>query len=293
MAGRGGPREAVVNVLDPLRSILTLSAARPDLAERVIGRGADAILVDLEGAAAPDLHHAAQEALPDLVRALRSADAVVLVRLTAGVEAQNELRRFADLPVHAFLLPNAEDPGEVQTLAAIIRSGRTPSDAGIVPLIDSARGIFAAADIAGADMRVLALGFDGEALAAELMIDPAPIGLAQPGQAVVLAARAAGRAAFGIPAAVSGRASPDLFRAACIHARSLGFAGAFCTQVQQATVANTVFRPSEDDLAWAEAVLEDLGGGRSTGATPRGRDGRLIDRTVIDRARLLTSRGRA
>lgn len=282
-----------MNALDPLRSILTISGTRPDAAEKALGRGVDAILVDLEGEASPDHHAAALAALPDLVRILRTAEVAVLVKLTAGSEAQNELRRFGDLPVQGFVLPRAEDPVPIQTLAAIIRSGRTPSDAGIVPMIETARGIFAAADIAAADMRVMALGFDGEALADELMIEPQPTGLSQPGQAVVLAARASGRGAFGIPAAISGRGGPELFRTGCIHARGLGFSGAFCTDLSQVAVANSIFRSSEDELVWADGVLQEIGAGRNTGATPRSRDGRAIDRTAIDRARLLSARARS
>lgn len=280
-----------MNAIEPLRSVVAVSAARPDLVEKVAGRGADAVLLDLEGEATSDLHRAAIAALPDVVQTLKSREAVVLVRLTPGPEATNELRMFADLPVDAWVLPRAEDPQAIQSLAAIVRSARRPSDAGMVPLIQTARGVVAAATLAGCDMRVMALAFDGDALAEDLGISPEPAGLAMPGQQVVLAARAAGRSALGLPGAVRGGDDGERFRALCIHGRALGFKGVLCASTAQAGVANKVFRSSDDEIAWAEGIDEQLAA-RVSGHSPRDRDGRLIDRGVVDRARLVSLRAR-
>ncbi len=292
---RGGRRPPclgslpTVNLLDPLRTVIAVSAARLDLVEKARGR-ADAILLDLEGGAA-DAHRAALEALPDLVHGLRQADQTVLVRLTPGIEATNELRQFADLPVQAFVLPRAEDAQAIQSLASIIRAARGQSEAGIVPLIQTARGVVRAADLGACDMRVMALAFDADAVADDLMIDPEPLGLTGPGQQVVLGARAAGRMAMGITGTVARFENAERFRASCIHARAIGFSGVICSHLTQVPIANGVFRSSESEIAWADAVNESLSL-RTSGSVPRDRDGRVIDRALIDRARLFTLRSR-
>ncbi len=278
-----------MNHLDPLRTVIAVSAARLDLVEKARGR-ADAILLDLEGGSA-DAHRAAQEALPDLVHGLRQSDLTVLVKLTPGIEATNELRQFANLPVQAFVLPKAEDAQTVQSLAAIIRAARGQSDAGIVPLIQTARGVVRAADIGACDMRVMALAFDADAVADDLMIAPEPIGLAVPGQQVVLGARAAGRMAIGITGTVAAGDNPERFRASCIHARSLGFSAVICAHLSQVPIATAVFRSNEAEIAWADGVNESLSL-RTSGSVPRDRDGRIIDRVLMDRARLFTTRAR-
>lgn len=279
-----------MNALDPLRTVISVPAARLDLVEKVRGR-ADAILLDLEGGGPADMHRAALEALPDLAASLRLSDLTVLVKLTPGVEATNEIRQFADLPVNAFVLPRAEDAQAVQAIAAIIRAARGQSEAGVVPLIQTARGVVRAADLAACDMRVMALAFDGDGLADELMIGTEPTGLAMPGQQVVLGARAAGRMAFGIPGASAVFEGAERFRAACLHARALGFSGVFCSHLQQVPIANMVFRSSETEIAWADNINENLAL-RTSGTVPRDRDGRLIDRALIERARLYTLRAR-
>lgn len=272
-----------MNALDPLRSVISVSAARPDLVEKIRGKGADAILLDLEGGSSGELHRAALETLPDLVAMLRDDDAVILVRLTPGLEATNEVRMFAGLPVGAFVLPRAEDPQVVQSLAAIVRAGRQQTDAGIVPLIQTAKGVTQAAALGACDMRVMALAFDGDALAADLMIPPEPIGLQMPGQTVVLGARAAGRSAFGLPGPVERHSGADGFRIACIHGRSLGFSGVFCAHLPQVPIANTVFRASEDEVAWADGIQEILDQRVAGAAPPRPRG--TADRPGGDRSR--------
>jgi len=281
-----------VNAIEPLRSVVAVSAARPDLVEKVMGRGADAILLDLEGEATSDLHRAAVAALPDVVQMLKGRETVVLVRLTPGLEATNELRMFTDLAIDAWVLPRAEDPQQIQTLASIVRAARRPSDAGLVPLIQTARGVVAAATLGGCDMRVMALAFDGDAFAEDLGIAPEPVGLAMPGQQVVLGARAAGRCVLGLPGAVRGGDASERFRSLCIHGRALGFTGVLCSALAQAPVANKVFRSSEDEIAWADGIDEQLAA-RVSGHSPRDRDGRLIDRSVVDRARLVSLRARS
>lgn len=279
-----------MNLFERLRSFILVPADRPDLAGKAAARGADAVVVDLEESVPPEAKAAAREAVPDLVALLREASLPVVLRLNLGAEGQMEARRFADLAIAAFALPRAETVGQIQEVAAIIRSARGSSDLGVVPVIETARGIVAAPALAAADTRVLALAFAADNLAAEMMIEPGPPGLSHPGQQVVIAARAAGRPAIGVPGPVVDFGGPEAFRRTCVEARALGFSGAVCLHPGQVTVANAAFMPSEPMVIWAEGVIEDAG--LHGGGLRRGRDGRLIDRAAIERAKLVLARTR-
>ena len=78
----------------------------------------------------------------------------------------------------------------------------------------------------------------------------------------------------------------------CKRAASLGFAGKMAIHPSQVEVANEVFAPSPQQLAWAREVLEAMAaaGEQGRGAV-KTKDGKMIDlvhiriaRKVIERA---------
>ena len=71
------------------------------------------------------------------------------------------------------------------------------------------------------------------------------------------------------------------------RARRLGFGGKMCIHPKQVEAVNRGFRPSQDEVAWAERVL------RAAETTSSGAikvDGELIDRPVIERAKAVLER---
>ena len=76
---------------------------------------------------------------------------------------------------------------------------------------------------------------------------------------------------------------PELLGRHAARSRSFGFGGKLCIHPNQIPITNDAFRPSDDEVAWARAVLDELSS-RPQDAVFAHR-GELVDRPVIQRAK--------
>ena len=75
----------------------------------------------------------------------------------------------------------------------------------------------------------------------------------------------------------------DQLRRHAARSRSFGFGGKLCIHPKQIPITNDAFRPSDEEVAWARAVLDELST-RPEDAVFAHR-GELVDRPVIQRAK--------
>ena len=68
-------------------------------------------------------------------------------------------------------------------------------------------------------------------------------------------------------------------------ARDLGFSGKSVIHPDQLDVVHDVFTPSEDEVAWAKAVVESFAASQAAGEAALALDGEFIDPAVVARAR--------
>lgn len=262
----------------PPRSFLFVPASRPDFIAKAAGRGADAIILDLEDAVSEAERPEAIRRLPACVAALRQQGARVLVRVRSLDEGgRGDLAVAAD--ADGIFLPKVNTSDDVAVAAADLPPRRE-----IVAMIESAAGLLAASEIAAV---ASGLAFGGEDFCADLMIEPSEEALSGPAQAVVIASRAHGRPAYGLPGSLAGFADLDGFGRLAGRAARLGFTGAMAIHPTQVPVLNAAFAPSPAQVDHARRVIataEKAGGGAVA------LDGKMIDRAVIARARKLLAR---
>lgn len=263
-------------------SLLFIPADRADFVAKAAGRGADAVILDLEDAVAPAAKAAARAALPAHLERLRRDGVAAWVRVNALADGGRE-----DIPAaraagaDRIMLPKCAAAATVADAARLAGPG-----AGLVPLLEDARAVLDAAAIARAP-QVAALAFGSEDMAASLGVEPSPPALTLPAQMVVLAAAAAGLPAYGLPGSIAGFRDLDAFTALARQAAGLGFAGALCIHPAQVTAVHAAFAPTPAQVAWAEAVL-DTAAALDSGAGAL--DGAMIDRPVIEQARRVAAR---
>ena len=70
---------------------------------------------------------------------------------------------------------------------------------------------------------------------------------------------------------------PDLFKRQASNARELGFVGKQLIHPSQIDVANDVFSPTKEELAWAERVVREYEMSREVGKGAIRMDGELVD----------------
>jgi len=267
-----------------MRSLLFVPGSRPERIAKALDAGADAVVVDLEDAVAPDAKDDARAAvLSELKAARRFAVRVNPLETEWGRDDADALAAHGCAPAFV-MLPKAESAGQIEVLAAALGD---QASGGIVPIIESALGLKNAWEICAAD-GVAAVLFGGGDMAADLGVamDWEPLFFAR--AQVVAACAAAGVPAIDVPwLDVKNEAG---LIAETERTKALGYQAKACIHPAQVQPVNAVFTPSEADIAQAErviAALEDAGGGAAL------LDGKLIEAPIIRRARRVLETARS
>jgi citrate lyase subunit beta/citryl-CoA lyase len=259
--------------MDP-RTYLFVPGNRPERFAKALSSGADAIVFDLEDAVVPAAKDAARDAIAQWSRQADDADrARIVVRINDAHSSAlaDDLRLLRDARIAAVMLPKAESAAQVQAVRA------TVPEVGVLALIESARGVAKAQDVAAADGVVrLVFGTLDYALDLDLDIADSPEGLSHAASVLAVASRVAGLAA-----PVAG-VTPQLddeqrLLADLAWSRHHGFGAKLCIHPRQVAPIHAAFVPSTEAIEWARRVLA----AESASPGVAQLDGRMIDRPVV------------
>lgn len=255
-------------------SYLFVPGNRPERFKKALTSGADAVILDLEDAVAPDAKHTAREAVASWLASSPSPALHVRINSAGTPWFEDDLQMCSDLGVHALLLPKAERPCDIADITARTR-GRTK----ILPIIESAQGMWHAIELARSG-QVERLVFGSIDFQHDLSISADEDELLYARSQLVLVSRVAGLSSpvDGVTVAIH---DADQLCADAVRARRLGFGAKLCIHPAQVEGINTCFRPNIKELAWAQRVIDaaDTANGAATAV-----DGQMVDRPVLARA---------
>ena len=202
---------------------------------------------------------------------------------TAWGEA--DLAAAATMPLDAVLLPKVERAGQVDDAVAALDRAGAPASLELWCMLETPRGILAAAEIAAANPRVTALVAGTSDLTKELHArhtrERGPVATAL--GLLLLAARAYGQAALdGVHLDI---ADHEGFAEACEQGKALGFDGKTLIHPSQIEIANRVFAPAASELAWARRVIAAHAEATARSAGVALVDGRLVENLHVEEAR--------
>lgn len=229
--------------LETVIAPLFVPADRPERFAKAAGSGADAVILDLEDAVAPEAKDAARAALR-----CDFTDLPVIVRINAAGSAafEADLAAVTALRPDAIMLPKAEDAGQIGSLAAGLPCP-------VIALVETAQGLSNARQIA-AVTGVERLAFGSVDFCADLGCAHQRGVLAPARFELVLASRLAGIAApvDGVTVRLDDldETSDD-----AAHARSVGMTGKLCIHPNQIAPVLRSFAPSKAEIEWAHRVL--------------------------------------
>ena len=256
---------------------------REDRIPKAFASGADVVVIDLEDAVAPGGKDAARRAA-EHAAAGSSTPCQVRVNAFGSPWAEADLAMVAGLPGHVGVrVPKCEQPADVVRVAEAV--GPRP----LHLLVESARGVEAAHELARAHEQVATIGLGEADLRADLGVTDER-GLLFARSRVVVAAAAAGLEPPSMSVFTDVR-DLDALRQSCIEGRRLGLVGRAAIHPVQLTVIEDVFVPSPAEIARAREVVEAAAAAAATG---RGAvalaDGRFVDEAVVRQARRLLAR---
>lgn len=273
------------------RSLLFMPADARRLIEKAGSRGADAIILDLEDAVAADSRPAARAGLAGMLALLAGQEATAVVRINADYRSQiRDLEACVQTGVAAILLPKAEHPERVRATSEMIaeleaENAIEPGTIGLIPMIESARALFAVEALAEADQRVIGLALGSEDLSLDLAGRPTRDVLTEPCRRIAWACRSSGRMGVGFPGSIANFSDLDGLAADMAAGRALGLGAALCIHPKQIKVANDAYGVSSEELDWARRVDTAFREAERQGKGVCSVDGTMIDRPVALRAR--------
>lgn len=274
-----------------VRSWLYVPGDGGERLDKASGRGADAVIADLEDAVAEAAKDQARAAVARWVRRGPPPGVQLWVRVNAGEAGLLDVDAVVAEGLTGVCVPKAAGSEELGRIDLRLAAGERAAGLAIgtikvVPLVETAQGLLAVHDLLHAP-RVGQVQIGEVDLAADLGLDVDDTGLQLlvARSTVVAASVAAG--ALPPPAAVSGEFR-DLrrFRADTEALRRLGFVGRACIHPDQVGVTHEVFTPSERQVASARDVVHRFDAAVAQGrAVATGDDGRMIDEAVVRAAR--------
>ncbi|MHB1938312.1 MAG: HpcH/HpaI aldolase/citrate lyase family protein [Acidobacteriaceae bacterium] len=268
-----------------MRSKLFVPGNRPELFLKALASEADAICLDLEDAVARDRKLDARKHVREFLSSNVKTDKKLMVRVNAvrSPDFADDLAAATCSRIAMLVLPKVEDPSEVvdaaSALLTIEKERNLQGPIKILATIESARGLRLAEAIGKADPRVVGLQLGLADLFEPLGINRGDkIATHQVRLQLRFAAGEAEIACF--DGAFPHFADAEGFTVEAVAARSLGFAGKSCIHPGQIAIANRVFSPTPEEIAFSLRIVEAARAGAGAFAL----DGRMIDEPYVRRA---------
>jgi citrate lyase beta subunit len=280
-----------------MRSKLFVPGSRPELFAKAMASEADGLSFDLEDAVDEAMKDEARRSLAQFLRTLRPGHGKTIIVRVNGLTTAHfaaDIEAIVGPNLDLVNLPKPESADDVRACAdaiAIAERNAGMPPIGILANIESPKAYRLAAEIAAASPRVAGLQVGWGDLIEPLEMDrynPAMI------ETLLLHIRiAAGEAGvWAYDGAYANIKDPDGYRREAESARRLGFLGKSAIHPTQVPIANSVFRPSDAEIAHSLKVVEAARDAASRGIGAFTVNGKMVDGPFVRRAEAILALAR-
>jgi citrate lyase subunit beta/citryl-CoA lyase len=256
-------------------NFLFVPGTRPERFMKALDSGASGVVLDLEDAVAEEDKESARNAIrtawPSF--SLEQKKRLVIRTNSPGTKFYSaDLILAQELQVTCLLIPKSESLDQINGAALAL------PNVAIIPMIETAIGLDQLKAIANSN-QVLRLALGNLDLQADLgmVCDRQETELQTARYQIVLASRLA-QIAPPIDGVTPSTDDVERMTDDAERAKRMGFGGKLCIHPKQVSVVTKAFTPTDEEIAWAQRVIEaDVA---SKGGAIK-LDGRMIDRPVV------------
>jgi len=273
--------------LRPRRSVLYMPGANERALEKAAGLPADALILDLEDAVAPDAKAEARDRVCEAAASGRYGAREVTIRINGQGTPwhDDDLRAVAAAGPAAVVVPKVDSAGAVHAIEKGLEAAGAPDHTAIWAMVETPVAMLGAREVAESSERLTVLVMGTNDLAKELRAEHVPgraplltgLGLA------LLAARAAGKVI--LDGVYNDIRDPEGFEAECVQARQLGFDGKTLIHPSQLEPCNRVFAPTPEAVEQAGRIIAAFEEAEAEGRGVVTVDGRMIENLHVEQAR--------
>ncbi len=245
----------------PRRSVLYMPGSNARALEKAKSIPADALILDLEDAVAPDAKATARDQVCAAVKAGGYGKREIVIRINAldTPWGREDLAAAAKAEPDAILLPKPGTGAAIADVTAAMLEAGAPARTQLWAMVETPLAILnigeiaASARLAGARLSCLVMGTND--LVKETRVDlstnrrPALFWLS----ATVTAARAFGLDV--LDGVYNNFKDAEGFARECVHGRKLGFDGKTLIHPDQVSKANEIFAPPAAEVEWARKIV--------------------------------------
>lgn len=259
----------------PRRSVLYMPGSNARAMEKARSLPADAVILDLEDAVAPDAKELARRQVAEVVKAKGFGKREVVIRINAlsTVWGADDLAAAAAASPDAILIPKVSQARDLADVERLLGSARVA----LWAMVETPLAILKLNEIASAGGRLacfvmgtndLIKEFRGQHTQDRMNLAPA-LGLS------VAAARAYGLSV--IDGVYNDIQNADGFFECCKQARAFGFDGKTLIHPTQIEPCNEVFAPSAEDVEAARKIIAAFERPENKGKGAISLDGRMVE----------------
>lgn len=275
------------NEIRPRRSVLYMPGANERALEKAKTLPADALILDLEDAVAPDAKPDARKRVAAAAASGDYGNREITIRVNGIGTAwhDDDLRAAAEAGPDAVVVPKINSADEVHAVERVLEAAGAPDRTTIWAMVETPIAMLHAVEIAASSERLSVLVMGTNDLAKELHAEHVPgrapllTGLSL----ALLAARATGKAILdGVYNDVKDTAG---FEAECLQGRQFGFDGKTLIHPGQVEPCNRVFAPSEAEVERSRRIIAAFEEAAREGRGVVTVDGRMIENLHVEDAR--------
>lgn len=279
----------------PRRSVLYMPGSNARALEKAKSLPADALILDLEDAVAPDAKEEARVQVCSAVSGGGYGKREIIIRVN-GLDTSwgaDDIAAAAAAGPDAILVPKVNDAADVQKATEAIAKAAGDKPVQLWAMMETPLAMLNAKEIAAEaskpDARLSVFVMGTNDLAKELFCDltrdrlsmVTSLGLS------MLAARAYGVAIIdGVYNAIK---DEDGFIQVCNQGAELGFDGKTLIHPSQIGPCNRVFSPATDDVTWARRIIEAFGEPENKGKGVIKVDGKMVELLHAESAQRLVA----
>ena len=279
--------ESTPDALRPRRSVLYMPGANERALTKAETLPADALILDLEDAVAPDAKAEARDRVCEAAASDRYGAREVTIRIN-GIGTpwhDDDLRAAAAAGPAAVVVPKVDSAEDVHAIVKGLESGGAPDHTSVWAMIETPIAMLHAEEISRASDRLTVLVMGTNDLAKELQAEHVPgrqplltgLGLS------LLAARATGKVI--LDGVYNDIRNAEGFEAECVQGRQMGFDGKTLIHPSQLDPCNRVFAPTADEVDKARRIIEAFEQAEAEGRGVVTVDGRMVENLHVDQAR--------
>ncbi len=270
----------------PRRGVLYMPGSNARALEKGRSLPADALILDLEDAVAPDAKEQARGQIAEAVTAGGYGRRELAIRVN-GLDTpwgRDDVASAAACGPDAILLPKVETAAMVAELEALMAEAGAPEHTAIWCMMETPLGMLNAKEVAGASRRVACLVMGTSDLVKDLQAAHTPqrLPVLTSLSLCILAARAYGQAILdGVHLDLQ---DDEGFVASCVQGKELGFDGKTLIHPKTIAAANEVFAPSPAEVEQAHKIIAAHAEATAAGKGVVVLDGKLIENLHVEAA---------